>query len=123
VLVVDHDSAARALLRSILERCGAEITEISSAAEALETLEMLRPDIVVSDICMPIEDGYAFIREVRAREIKEQAARIPALALIARAEKEDRLRALSAGYQAYVAKPVEPAELIAIIASLAFPKV
>jgi CheY-like chemotaxis protein len=122
VLVVDDDLDARTLLRTILEKCGAEITSVSSAAEALNALKSLKPDIVVSDIGMPTEDGFAFIRKVRAREGQEQDGRIPAVALTAHARIEDRLQALSAGYQAHVAKPVEPAELVAVIASLVFPK-
>ena len=122
VLVVDDDLDARTLFKSILERCGAEIISVSSADEAHGALESGKPDIVVSDIGMPVEDGYAFIRKVRAKELREQDGRLPAVALTAHARIEDRLQALSAGYQAHLAKPVEPAELVAVIASLVLPK-
>ena len=122
VLVLDDEADARGLLKVILEECKAEVTTVASAAEAYETLERLNPDVIVSDIGMPVEDGYSFMRNVRAREVGAQR-RIPAVALTAHARVEDRLRALSAGYQVHVAKPIEPAELVAVIASLVHPLV
>ena len=121
VLVLDDEADARGLLKVILEECQAEVTTVASAAEAYETLEWLSPDVIISDIGMPFEDGYSFMRKVRAREAGTQN-RIPAVALTAHARMEDRLRALSAGYQVHVAKPIEPAELVAVIASLLGPK-
>ena len=121
VMIVDDDADARDLLTVILEERKAEVTTVASPAEAYETLEWLRPDVIISDIGMPGEDGYTFIRNVRVKEARERQGWRPAIALTAHARVEDRLRALSAGYQAHVAKPVEPAELVAVIASLVRP--
>ena len=89
-----------------------------SAAEAMSPLRSARPDVLVSDIGMPGEDGYAFIRRVRARPPHLGGA-IPALALTAYARSEDRMHAIAAGFQMHLSKPVETAELIIVIASLA----
>jgi PAS domain S-box-containing protein len=121
VLVVDDDADARELLSAILEHRSAQVTTAASAAQAYETLEWLKPDVIISDIGMPGEDGYSLIRNVRLKEARERHGWTPAVALTAHARVEDRLRALSAGYQAHVAKPVEPAELVAVIASLVRP--
>jgi PAS domain S-box-containing protein len=118
VLVVDDEADARQLLVAVLAQCKAEVTTVASVAEALEALEQLRPDVLVSDIEMPGEDGYSLIRKLRAMEA-ERGGHIPAAALTAHARVEDRMRALSAGYEMHVAKPVEPAELVMVIASLA----
>jgi PAS domain S-box-containing protein len=118
VLVVDDEPDARQLLTTVLQHCKASVTTVASAADGLHALERLKPDILVSDIEMPGEDGYTFIRKVRAME-GMQKERIPAAALTAYAGVEDRMRALSAGYDIHVPKPVEPAELVAVIASLA----
>jgi CheY-like chemotaxis protein len=121
VLAVEDEADARELLRAILEERKAKVTTAASAAEAYETLEWLKPDIIISDIGMPGEDGYSLIRNVRLKEAKERRGWRPAIALTAHARVEDRMKALSAGYQAHVPKPVEPAELIAVIASLVRP--
>ena len=121
ILVVDDEADARELLKVILETRKAEVTTVASAAEAYETLEWLRPDVIISDIGMPGEDGYSLIRNVRLKEAQKRQGWKPAIALTAHARVEDRLRALSAGYQAHVAKPVEPTELVAVIASLVRP--
>jgi PAS domain S-box-containing protein len=121
VLVVDDDPDARDLLKAILEERKAQVTTVASAAEAYETIEWLRPNVIISDIGMPGEDGYSLIRNVRLKEARDRQGWKPAIALTAHARVEDRLRALSAGYQAHVAKPVEPAELVAVIASLVRP--
>jgi PAS domain S-box-containing protein len=121
ILVVDDEADARDLLTVILEERKAEVTTVASPAEAYETLEWLKPDVIISDIGMPGEDGYTFIRNVRVKEARERQGWRPAIALTAHARVEDRLRALSAGFQAHVAKPVEPAELVAVIASLVRP--
>ena len=121
VLVVDDDPDARDLLTAILEERKAQVTTVASAAEAYETIEWLRPDVIISDIGMPGEDGYSLIRNVRLKEARDRQGWKPAIALTAHARVEDRMRALSAGYQAHVAKPVEPAELVAVIASLVRP--
>ena len=121
ILVVDDESDARELMTIILEERNARVTTVASAAEAYETLEWLKPDLIISDIGMPGEDGYSLIRNVRLKEAREKQGWKPAIALTAHARVEDRLRALSAGFQAHVAKPVEPAELVAVIASLLRP--
>ncbi len=121
ILVVDDEADARDLMTVILEERKAQVTTVASPVEAYETLEWLRPDVIISDIGMPGEDGYSFIRNVRVKEARERQGWRPAIALTAHARVEDRLRALSAGYQAHVAKPVEPAELVAVIASLVRP--
>jgi signal transduction histidine kinase/ActR/RegA family two-component response regulator len=117
LLVVDDDLDARRLMTEILMRCGAEVTAVASAAEALEALESLKPHLLVSDIEMPDEDGYSLIRKVRKMEAQREE-RLPAIALTAHARAEDRLRALSEGYQSHIAKPVEPSELVAAIADM-----
>ena len=114
---MDDEADARQLLAAMLERCGAEVKTCASTGEALEALEQYRPDILVSDIGMPGEDGYTLMEKVRALE-PEGGERIPAVALTAYARVEDRMRALSAGYNMHVPKPVEPAELVMVIASL-----
>jgi PAS domain S-box-containing protein len=118
VLVVDDELDARNLIRRVLEECGAQVLLASSAKEGLEVLRRERPHMLVSDIGMPGEDGYAFIRQVRNLSDAD-GGRTPAAALTAFARAEDRTRALRAGYQTHVAKPVEPTELSAVVASLA----
>ncbi|HYE65170.1 MAG TPA: PAS domain S-box protein [Pyrinomonadaceae bacterium] len=118
VLVVDDEPDTLDMLSLVLRQCGADVTAVASAGEALNALERLKPDVIISDVGMPDEDGYALIRKVRAL-LPEQGGQIPAAALTAYARTEDRARALSAGFQAHVAKPVEPTELIATVASLA----
>ena len=116
ILAVDDEPDARLLLSTILEQCGAEVKTCESAAAALDLLKEFKPDILVSDIGMPEEDGYSLIKKVRAAEAGRK--RMPAVALTAFARVEDRLKALSAGYNMHVPKPVEPAELTTVIASL-----
>ena len=118
LLVVDDEPDARGLLDRFFTDCGAEVTTASSAAEALELLKAALYDIIVSDIVMPHEDGYELMRKVRALPT-EQTRETPAVALTAFAGAEDRQRALAAGYQVHVPKPVEPAELVAVGAGLA----
>jgi signal transduction histidine kinase/CheY-like chemotaxis protein len=117
VLAIDDEADARHLLKTVLEQCGAEVRTCASAAEVLAALEEHEPDILVSDIGMPEEDGYSLIKRVRAFE-DGRGGRIPAVALTAYARVEDRLLALRAGYSMHVPKPVEPAELAVVIASL-----
>jgi CheY-like chemotaxis protein/anti-sigma regulatory factor (Ser/Thr protein kinase) len=116
VLAVDDDADSRTLLSAILGQCGAEVTTCESVAEALASIVESRPDIVVSDIGMPDDDGYSLIRKVRS--LDGFGGQIPAVALTAFARTEDRIKALAAGFNMHVPKPVEPAELIAVIASL-----
>jgi PAS domain S-box-containing protein len=117
VLVVEDDEDSRKLLGVMLTKQGAEVTSTSSSAEALNAFGQMLPDVVVSDIGMPEEDGYELIRKVRALPA-ERGGLTPAIALTGYATRKDRERALSAGYQMHLAKPVEPAELVAAIASL-----
>jgi PAS domain S-box-containing protein len=118
VLVVDDEADTRELLSVVLTRCGAQVLTANSAAEAGDLLERLRPDILISDIGMPGEDGYELIRRIRSLPV-EKGGRIPAVALTAYARTEDRLRVLRSGYQMHLPKPVEVSELVAIVANLA----
>lgn len=117
ILVVDDEEDARNLVRAVLEHCEARVTTVASAAEALENIDASRPDVVVSDIGMPDEDGYVFIRKLRARP-RDAGGRIPAVALTAYARAEDRRRALLEGFQSHAAKPIDPQELVIVIANL-----
>ncbi|HMB96194.1 MAG TPA: response regulator, partial [Tepidisphaeraceae bacterium] len=117
VLVVDDEFDARELIKRVLEDSEAEVLTAASAAEAMLMLDTEKPHVLVSDIGMPITDGYEFLRQVRALS-QENGGKIPAIALTAFARSEDRTRALMSGYQVHVAKPVEPNELIATVASV-----
>jgi CheY-like chemotaxis protein len=118
VLVVDDEPDARELLTVTLSQAGAQVTAAASCGEAFKTLVQLKHDVLISDIGMPDQDGYALIRKVRLLD-PEQGGRIPAVALTAYAGNEDRTRALSAGFQRHVAKPVDPAELTEVVADVA----
>ena len=118
VLIVEDEEDTRELLVASLRQCGADVTATASVAEALACLDRALPDVLVSDLAMPEEDGYSLIRKVRARE-PEAGGRIPAAALTAYARAEDRVRALASGFQRHLPKPVEPADLISMVASLA----
>ncbi len=118
ILIVDDEADSREFLITALEQCGAEVIGAASASEAMDALLHLQPDVLVSDIGMPLEDGYTLIRKVR-QLTAEQGKKIPAIALTAYARSEDRMRAIAAGFQMHVPKPVEPAELATAIASLA----
>jgi signal transduction histidine kinase len=118
ILVVEDEEDARELLIALLERAGAIVSAAASAREALAVLEREPPAVVLSDIGMPGEDGYALIRRIRALG-SENIARTPAVALTAFARPEDRTRALDAGFDGHVSKPIEPRELFAAITSLA----
>jgi CheY-like chemotaxis protein len=113
VLVVDDEPDARDLLLYVLADNGAEVVVAHDAQAALDSLAQRMPDVLVSDIGMPGVDGYELLRRVRSQGIT-----VPAIALTAFARAEDRIRALRAGYRAHVAKPVEPAEIVATIASV-----
>jgi CheY-like chemotaxis protein len=118
VLVVDDEPDARALIVAVLLGRGADVVSVESAGEALEEMERQRFDVLVSDIGMPLMNGYALIEKVRQLP-EECGGRIPAAALTAYAGVEDRMRVLSAGYQMHIPKPVEPAELATVVANLA----
>jgi signal transduction histidine kinase/ActR/RegA family two-component response regulator len=118
VLVVDDEADARILAQRVLEERGAEVVAVGSTAEALVAVhDACELSVVVSDIGMPVRDGYDFIREMRA--LPGSAGRVPAIALTALARDEDRKRTLLAGYQVHISKPVDPAELVTVIATLA----
>jgi signal transduction histidine kinase/CheY-like chemotaxis protein len=118
VLVVDDDSAALDLTSAILNDAGATVRVCLSAPDALQVLPQWRPDVLVSDVEMPGEDGYSLIRRVRALD-PEGGGKTPAIALTAYGRTEDRMRTLSAGYSMHVPKPIHPGEFITIVASLA----
>jgi PAS domain S-box-containing protein len=117
VLVLDDERDTRDIAQAVLEQGGATVTLVSSVTEALEAIASRRPDVIISDIAMPDEDGYVFIEKLRALP-REQGGRIPAIALTAYVRAEDRRRALSAGFQNHAAKPIEPQELVLVIANL-----
>jgi signal transduction histidine kinase/ActR/RegA family two-component response regulator len=117
VLVVDDEQDTRRLISTVIAQSGAEVTACASAGEALEKLKTWRPHILMSDIGMPGEDGYALIKQVRALP-PERGGRTPAAALTAYARDEDRGRALAAGYQLHIAKPFNPRELLAAVSDL-----
>ncbi len=117
VLVVDDEVDARELLRRLLVECKAEVLLADSAKAAIEVVKSRRPDVLISDIGMPERDGYELIKEIRKLPA-ERGGKTPAIALTAFARSEDRMRALMAGYQAHIAKPVEPQEFIVTVASV-----
>jgi CheY-like chemotaxis protein len=118
VLLVDDDSDTLKLMTTALTKRQANVTAVSSAGEAILAITRKRPDVLVSDIAMPDEDGYGLIQKVRSLENGE-TENIPAVAISAYAKDEDRKRALSAGFQIYLAKPVELTELISVVARAA----
>ena len=117
VLVVDDEDDARNLIAAVLQERGATVLLAASAAEAVTMVQEQRPDVLLSDISMRDEDGYDLIRKLRALPA-ERGGRTPAAALTAYGRLEDRMKALSAGFQLHVAKPVDPAELVAVVAPL-----
>jgi len=117
VLLVEDDADGSEAIATVLVVAGAEVRSAGSTAAALEVLATWRPDVLVSDIGLPGEDGYTLLRRVRALE-EEGGARLPAVALTAYAQAEDRIRALTAGFQAHVTKPVEPRAFLEVLAGL-----
>ncbi len=117
VLVVDDQPDARELLALVLGRAGAEVSTASSAAEAIELLQTEEVDVLVSDIGMPAVDGYGLIGRVRDMAAG-RVRHTPSVALTAYASEEDRRRALAAGFDAHISKPIEPTELVSVIAHL-----
>jgi signal transduction histidine kinase/CHASE1-domain containing sensor protein/ActR/RegA family two-component response regulator len=118
VLLVDDDSDTLTLMTTALKKRHANVTAVSSAGEAIQAISRKRPDVLVSDIAMPDEDGYGLIEKIRRLE-NGATQQIPAVAITAYAKEEDRERALSAGFQIYLAKPVELTELISVVARAA----
>jgi CheY-like chemotaxis protein len=118
ILVVDDEADAREVMRFMLERGGARVRTADSAAQALDALREEQADLLISDIGMPVEDGYVMVRRLRAME-ESLGRRTPAIALTAYASDEDSRRAHTAGFDAHLSKPVDPARLIEIAAALA----
>ena len=122
VLVVDDEIDGRNLVKRLLEMAGATVSMAGSAREAMERILAGRPDVLVCDIGMPGEDGYSLIRRLRVLEERQESV-LPAVALSAYARSEDRTKAIRLGFQNHLAKPLEPAELVAVVSSLAGRKV
>jgi signal transduction histidine kinase/ActR/RegA family two-component response regulator len=118
VLLVDDEAEAREILSTVMTRTGAEVTACHSASEALATLLEWKPDVILSDIAMPDEDGYSFIGKVRSLP-REKGGETPAAALSAYARDIDRRQALAAGYQMHIAKPIAATQLVTMVARLA----
>jgi signal transduction histidine kinase len=118
ILVVEDEADTRELLVTALEQCGAQVIAVPSAAAALEQLDSGPADVLVSDLGMPDEDGYSLIRKVRARA-PGQGGSVPAAALTAYARAEDRSRVLASGFQMHLPKPIDPGDLVNMVASLA----
>jgi CheY-like chemotaxis protein len=118
ILVVDDDTDAREFVTFLLQQYGARVRAVSSAREALTALTQSLPDVLLSDIGMPDIDGYMLMQQVRTLP-PEQGGQIPAIALTAYAGEINYQQAIAAGFQSHVSKPVEPAELVAVVRSLA----
>ncbi len=117
VVVVDDQADTREFITTVLEQCQAEVKAVGSVSEALQIITQWKPDVIVSDIGMPQEDGYSLIRKVREQP-PELGGNIPAAALTAYARAEDRTRAIQEGYQLHLPKPIEADELVTVVASL-----
>jgi CheY-like chemotaxis protein len=118
VLLVDDEPEARQIISTVITRTGAEVRSCESAHEALIKLEEWKPDVILSDIAMPEQDGYSFIRQVRSLP-HDKGGDTPAAALTAYARDIDRRQALAAGYQMHIAKPIGASQLVTMIARLA----
>lgn len=118
ILLVDDEADSRELLSLVLNECGADIMTANSASEAFELIQHQRFDVIISDIGMPEEDGFALIGKIRGLSVK-QGGSIPAIALTAYARTEDRIQAFRSGFQMHISKPVEPSELVLAVANLA----
>ena len=117
ILLVEDNGDGREVMSMMIEQAGARVTAVASAGEAREALESLQPDVLVSDIGLPDEDGYELVRRLRSREA-ERGGFLPAVALTGFVRTEDRARVLAAGFQVHVPKPVDTAEMIAAIAAV-----
>jgi PAS domain S-box-containing protein len=119
VLVADDEPDARNVIKAALEHAGATVAVADSASAALKLLADVHPHVIVSDISMPVQDGYELMKQIRSMGVGYSGRDLPAVALTAYARTEDRRRALLAGFQMHVAKPVDPNELAEVVASLA----
>lgn len=122
ILVIDDNADNRDYITMVLEQAGAQVTAVATGQEVMDFFQHTQPDVFVSDIAMPDEDGYKLIRRIREFE-QTKGKRTPAIALTAYAKQEDQVQALSAGFQQFLAKPVEPTQLIKAIAELAVTQV
>ncbi len=118
LLVVEDEDTGREMLVALLEQYGAEVVAAASAEEALAALERIVPDVLLSDIGMPGQSGYDLLRRVRSLSV-DRGSRVPAIAFTAYSSDQDRLTSLDAGFQAHLAKPADPARLVAMITALA----
>jgi CheY-like chemotaxis protein len=117
ILVVEHDDDARAMIAAVLESAGATVVSAASGLEAWQAFIRARPDVLIADIAMPGEDGCGLIRRIRAMA-HDEGRSIPAVALTAFARASDRESAVSAGFQRYIVKPVDPRRLVIAVASV-----
>lgn len=120
VLILDDDLHTRELLSALLADCGAEVRAVESAALAFEEVNTWNPSVIISDISMPEEDGYMFIKKIRQLENAKGTPYTPAVAFTGSTRTEDEVRALVAGFQKHIAKPVDPLELATVVASLVY---
>ena len=119
ILIVEDDLDTQTLLKTVLKGHGADVVTVNSSAAALAEVERHKPDVIISDIGMTGENGYEFIKKIRLLS-REEGGHIPAIALTAYAAPRDRRKALLAGFQTHLAKPIEPDDLLAVILSLTF---
>jgi CheY-like chemotaxis protein len=118
ILLVEDETMARAATGRLLEQYGARVRASSGAAGAREAFEIRRPDVIIADIGMPGEDGNELLASIRSIEREQGTARIPAVAVTAFARAEDRDRAIAAGFDAHLPKPVDPDRLVALLMKL-----
>jgi CheY-like chemotaxis protein len=118
ILLVEDMPDGRELFKMMVEHAGAHVTAVSSGAEALGELSQRVPDVLVSDISLPVEDGYALLAKVRALP-RQRGGSVPAIAMTANVSERDRKRALASGFQGYIAKPVDRSALLSLIHQVA----
>jgi len=118
VLLVEDESSARVVLGRLLEQHGAQVRGVGSAAQAFEAFELRRPSLIIADVGMPDEDGYSLITRLRRLEQERGIKRVPAVAVTAFARGEDRARALAAGFDDHLPKPIDIERLVALLTDL-----
>ncbi|MBD2460905.1 response regulator [Oscillatoria sp. FACHB-1407] len=118
ILLVDDDADTRELITFVLEQCQAEVMAVMSAQAGFAAIAQNSPDLLISDISMPDEDGYSLMRRIRAYEVEQGRQQIPAIALTAFARDEDQRAAFAVGFQQYFAKPINPFDLVTMITVL-----